>query len=256
MDSLFNDYFTNNNNPASLNTNKNQISMKPSQNMNQIYKTNLETSKDVYDFEIKPLKKTEEKTNSNASNSKSTQKVLENNNKSSDINSNKILTNSNRTITNPIKTMTNPNKIEEENPIATQKITMNPVENNIKQQTSNKKINIPQKPTKIIEEILQPNTNETEIILESNEENNTNVPNLEQINLENDKWNDANANSDVLLTGNSEISKDINEILDEDGNLLLYYYDAYEEMQAYPGVVFLFGKVQRFFLFFNKIMQF
>lgn len=57
-----------------------------------------------------------------------------------------------------------------------------------------------------------------------------------------------NNNNESLMETQRNIA-DHSLILDEDGNLLFYYYDAFEDVQLYPGIVFLFGKV----IFFYKM---
>ena len=241
MDALFKDFFTKDTSSSALNSTRldmNQTSqqisniqkLKPSENFTLTYKSNLEKSKDVYDFAVKPLKKIEDPkpTNNpttniaNSSNSKPKTKVSE-----------------------PIF---NPNRIEEEIPIDTQPISQNIITNPLIQNISNKanftqKTNIiHQKPVPVVE---LTNKNNIEEEFQEPPVQNTEPHNdqSDRMNIENDKWMDINANSDVLLTGATEISKDHNEILDEDGNILMYYYDAYEDNIAYPGIVFLFGKV-------------
>ena len=57
------------------------------------------------------------------------------------------------------------------------------------------------------------------------------------------------------MSDTKNIVQDSSLVLDNEGNLLFYYYDAFEDSQIYPGQVFLFGKVKIIFInkFFNKI---
>lgn len=212
MDSLFNDAF-NNPNPSAISNNFNvsslQHSLKPSENMAEIYKSNFEKSKDIYDISIKPLKKQEE---------------------------------TNSTFIQPKKfqPLQNLNKIEEENPveklptpIKPSPISKFPAE---KEKSSHKP-----KLTQLTDLKPQPIIEEPIIEIETIEE--PSIRGNIEMDEQNNKWNNVNENSDVLLSNAFEKSKDVNEIYDEDGNLLIYYYDAYEDNHAYPGVVFVFGKV-------------
>lgn len=57
------------------------------------------------------------------------------------------------------------------------------------------------------------------------------------------------------MSDTKNIVQDSSLVLDNEGNLLFYYYDAFEDSQIYPGQVFLFGKVKFYFyqFIFNKI---
>lgn len=217
MDSLFDDYFNQPNavlQPNYTTTNP-QATIKASQNINQIYKSKLEASKDVYDIEIKPLKKQGEI-------QKPLQTIPE-------------ITPKPKTIEPVIQNEELP-KLEKP---SEKKSVVFKQENN-KVVPPKKEISIPQSINKIVEE---PPVHQEPNIPAEEPANMGTEPNPEKMNIENERWNDINANSESLLTESKNIRNDINEILDEDGNLLFYYYDAHEDAFAYPGVVFLFGKV-------------
>lgn len=227
MDSLFDDYFNQPNavlqpNFTTLNP---QATIKASQNINQIYKSKLEASKDVYDIEIKPLKK-------QAEIQKPLQIIPEITPK--------------QKIIEPI--IQNEEKPKFEKPSEKKSIGFKPENNKVV--PPKKEISIPQNTNKIVEEppvhnVQEPLNQEPNIPLEEHANMGT-EPSPEKMNIENERWNDINANSESLLTESKNIRNDINEILDEDGNLLFYYYDAHEDAYSYPGVVFLFGKVAFF----------
>jgi len=236
MDSLFDECFNdNNNNPGIFQsnltkniTNDYQNNLKPSENINQIYKSKMEASKDKYDIAIKPMKKPEQqKSLQNTSEPKTKPKSPE-----------------------PI--FSNAIQIEEESQFE------KPLEKKIFKQETLASFKTAEnlsrtKPSQIIEEppIIHEQGIEQPIQMQQEPESviRENVP--EKMSIENEKWNDINANSEALLNGSSEMSKDFNDILDEDGNILFYYYDAWEDTMSYPGIVFLFGKVNQLF---NNLM--
>lgn len=81
--------------------------------------------------------------------------------------------------------------------------------------------------------------------MNNNQNNNNNVHNNND-----SEWADLNSNNNESLMETKKNIADHSLILDEDGNLLFYYYDAFEDVQLYPGIVFLFGKV--IYLFIKK----
>ena len=228
MDSLFDDYF---NQPSTLQPNYTtinpQATIKASQNINQIYKSKLESSKDVYDIEIKPLRK-------QAEIQKPLQSIPE-------------ITPKAKTI-EPVIQNQEISKVEKP---SEKKSVVFKQENN-KVVPPKKEIYVPQSTNKIVEEppvqVFQEAINQEPNIPSEEPANMGIEPSPEKMNIENERWNDINANSESLLTESKNVRNDINEILDDDSNLLFYYYDAHEDAFAYPGVVFLFGKVTFFSL--------
>lgn len=209
MNSLLNDYFDNDsvlnvqmNNLPSTNYNQKQVNLRPSENINMLYRSKLEKSKEDYDFTVQPLKKVPE--------IKPTYPIAQ---------------------SNQFKVQNT--AIEEEPEIIEPKQKIEPKKNF----TPNNKINV-EKPHEEIQQ--ESHEQEQEEIREEIQISNEKI---EKMQLENDEWTEMNVKSDVLLTGTNDAGANINDVLDEDGNILMYYYDAYEDSHAYPGVVFIFGKV-------------
>jgi hypothetical protein len=80
------------------------------------------------------------------------------------------------------------------------------------------------------------------IVQPSNSLSKTNIQ-LDSVNNDSDWVNLNQFNNNESLMDSQRKQSDHSLILDEDGNLLFYYYDAFEDVQLYPGMVLLFGKV-------------
>ena len=94
------------------------------------------------------------------------------------------------------------------------------------------------KPSIIVQASSPANNPPVQIQINNNQNNNLSDGN-------DSEWVDLtlnNNNNESLMETQRNIA-DHSLILDEDGNLLFYYYDAFEDVQLYPGIVFLFGKV-------------